>query len=396
MSKANNLKTLICDNDTSFILNIKETLSKYGFNLKSSHDINNAINIIKTSEIDILLIDSKLFSQSKYSIMEEIRSFNNDMEIILLTESSDNIPPIDILLKYKTYCCYLKYENNLDIVLLLLSARRTFLQNAQINKLIEEQASYKKTLEEIHESFIDNERLCSIGKLVGSISHNMKNPLLCIGSSIHNLKDLINEYSVSIGDSSVTEEDHHEIADDMNKLAKNMYEYYNYLNDLIETVKEQSVNSSQSVYRSFTINDLTAKLNILLKDELKIHKCSLNTEYNAPQDIIIRGRLISLIQVLNNIIINAAQSYENGGEIDFIIEEQKNTIKFTVKDCGKGIPDNIKEKLLKEMVTTKGKDGTGIGIYSSYQVIKTQFSGEMEFVSQQGKGTTFIITVPLS
>ncbi len=46
------------------------------------------------------------------------------------------------------------------------------------------------------------------------------------------------------------------------------------------------------------------------------------------------------------------------------------------------------------MYTTKGKNGTGLGLYMSYSTIRGKFNGEMTFESEEGKGTTFTITIP--
>ncbi len=56
----------------------------------------------------------------------------------------------------------------------------------------------------------------------------------------------------------------------------------------------------------------------------------------------------------------------------------------------------VQEKLFNEMVTTKGQKGNGIGVYSSYLVIKDYFNGSMWFKSEEGVGSTFFIKVPLA
>ena len=55
----------------------------------------------------------------------------------------------------------------------------------------------------------------------------------------------------------------------------------------------------------------------------------------------------------------------------------------------------IQEKLFKTMITTKGKNGTGLGMFMSYSTIKGQFNGDITFTSEVGKGTTFNIIIPL-
>ena len=63
-----------------------------------------------------------------------------------------------------------------------------------------------------------------------------------------------------------------------------------------------------------------------------------------------------------------------------------------IKDYGPGLPDIVKQKLFSEMITTKGKNGTGLGLYMSYSTIKAHFGGViLLFESEAGKGTTFNI-----
>lgn len=57
--------------------------------------------------------------------------------------------------------------------------------------------------------------------------------------------------------------------------------------------------------------------------------------------------------------------------------------------------EEIQEKLFKEMVTTKGKNGTGLGLFMSASNIKAQFNGDIKFTSDQATGTTFNIIIPI-
>ena len=56
--------------------------------------------------------------------------------------------------------------------------------------------------------------------------------------------------------------------------------------------------------------------------------------------------------------------------------------------------NELKEKLFKEMITTKGKNGTGLGLYMSYSNIKAHFSGDISVYTKSGEGTTFDIILP--
>ena len=96
-------------------------------------------------------------------------------------------------------------------------------------------------------------------------------------------------------------------------------------------------------------------------------------------------------------ISNAIQSYEGktNQTIDLIVENDDKNLYISIRDHGCGLPKKVKDKLFKEMITTKGKNGTGLGLYMSYSTIKAHFGGDITFDSVEGQGTTFTITLPL-
>ena len=77
-----------------------------------------------------------------------------------------------------------------------------------------------------------------------------------------------------------------------------------------------------------------------------------------------------------------------------IIDKKGDNIVISVTDHGKGIPKDIQKKLFSEMVTTKGHNGTGLGLFMSYSTIKGHFKGDMNFTTKLGVGTTFNIILP--
>ena len=111
----------------------------------------------------------------------------------------------------------------------------------------------------------------------------------------------------------------------------------------------------------------------------------------------LNGDITSLVQVINNMISNSIQAYngEPNKKIDLIVDKKDKNIIISVKDYGSGLPDVVKEKLFKEMITTKGKNGTGLGLFMSYSTIKAHFNGNITFETEKGKGTIFNIIIPL-
>ena len=254
-----------------------------------------------------------------------------------------------------------------------------------------------KKIKDTQEILMESERLSSLGQLIGGIAHNLKTPIMSIAGAAEGLTDLVKEYDSSIDDPEVNSQDHHDIAKDMNGWIEKIKEYTAYMSDIITAVKGQAVTLSETENVSFDIDELVKRVDILMKHELKNSLTYLNVQMKAPEDTTINGDINSLVQVINNMISNAIQSYNGKIEqnIDLILEKQKNNLVISVKDYGCGLSEKVKEKLFKEMITTKGKNGTGLGLYMSYSTIKAHFNGDITFESEINKGTTFNIILPL-
>ncbi len=265
------------------------------------------------------------------------------------------------------------------------------------NKILDKEKEHIKEVEEQQAILMEQERLASLGHLIGGIAHNLRTPIMSLSGGIEGLKDLIKEYDESIDDENVTKEDHHEIAKEMRVWIEKMRPYCTYMSDIITAVKGQTIQPDLKASLSFTIDELCKRIEILLEHELRNKRSKMIMDVKADRNIQIKGEISILIQVLNNLIINSVESYEGkGGNIDFIITNSDRTVEFIIKDYGSGIPEDIKRKLFKEMVTTKGSKGTGLGLYMSYSNIKARFGGKIRFESEKGKGTTFYIYIPYS
>lgn len=254
-----------------------------------------------------------------------------------------------------------------------------------------------QTIKNNQDMLLERERLASLGQLIGGIAHNLKTPIMSISGAAEGLTDLVKEYEASVGDPEVTVQDHHDIAKDMKDWIEKIHSYTEYMSDIITAVKGQSVIMSEEQAVSFTLDELVKRVNILMKHELKNALVELNVSMQVNEQTVLKGNINSLVQVINNMISNAIQAYDGkpDNKIDLILKKENNNIIISVKDYGCGLPDEVQKKLFKEMITTKGKNGTGLGLFMSYSTIRAHFNGNMTFETEQGKGTTFNIILPL-
>lgn len=254
-----------------------------------------------------------------------------------------------------------------------------------------------QTIKNNQDMLLERERLASLGQLIGGIAHNLKTPIMSISGAAEGLTDLVKEYEASVGDPEVTVQDHHDIAKDMKDWIEKIHSYTEYMSDIITAVKGQTVTMSEEQAVSFTLDELVKRVNILMKHELKNALVELNVSMQVNEQTVLKGNINSLVQVINNMISNAIQAYDGkpDNKIDLILKKENNNIIISVKDYGCGLPDEVQKKLFKEMITTKGKNGTGLGLFMSYSTIRAHFNGNMTFETEQGKGTTFNIILPL-
>ncbi len=254
-----------------------------------------------------------------------------------------------------------------------------------------------ETIQSNQNLLMERERLASLGQLIGGIAHNLKTPIMSISGAAEGLNDLIKEYDSSIEDPEVTPQDHHDIASDMSSWVSKIRSYTEYMSDIITTVKEQAVTLSEDQKVSFTVEELVKRVDILMRHELKNALITLNTQINVKANKTLHGNITSLVQVINNMISNSIQAYngEPNKTIDLIINEDNNDITISIRDYGCGLPKEVQDKLFKEMITTKGKNGTGLGLFMSYSTIRAHFNGDITFESKEGVGTTFSIILPI-
>jgi PAS domain S-box-containing protein len=300
----------------------------------------------------------------------------------------------------KTISYEQKFENinkYFTIEIASISSESTSLGTVVMLKDITQHKQDMETIKNNQNVLMERERLASLGQLIGGIAHNLKTPIMSIAGATEGLEQLINEYDESIDDPLVNSQDHHEIAKEMLTWIPKIRTHTEYMSDIITTVKGQAVALANEEGVSFTVGELVKKVNILMKHELKNAYIYLNIMMKTDEDLILNGDVNSLVQVINNMISNSIQAYngQRDRNIELQVNKKGNDVIFSIKDYAGGLPKEVQDKLFKEMITTKGKNGTGLGLYMSYSNIRARFDGEITFDVDPGRGTTFNIIIPI-
>ncbi len=241
---------------------------------------------------------------------------------------------------------------------------------------------------------LEQERLAFLGQMIGGLAHNLKTPIMSISGCVASADALIDECRESLSDPQVTTEDYLEIYAELEDWFKKIRESTAYMSDIITAIKGQAANAAYSADAPFTIDELFKRVTLLMRHELFSNHGQLSIEYNGQKDTSIHGDINSLIQVLDNFISNSVYACKDNMSIVLGVSRDDDYLKIYVKDNGPGVSPKVKERLFREMVTSKGIHGTGLGLYISQAVAHGNFGGSLWYEDNPGGGAVFGISIP--
>jgi two-component system sensor histidine kinase HydH len=227
---------------------------------------------------------------------------------------------------------------------------------------------------EIHrlqQELLKMDKLATVGELTSGIAHEIRNPLAGIKTTAQALKEEMpeNDHRAAYVTRIIIETDR------LNKLLLNFFDFAKPKDLAIRTCDLKKV-----------IEDAV----FMVQDGARQNHVQI-MEFYPPGTVRVQADSDMLQQVFMNICINAVQAMQSGGRMEVHLADRGPAVEISVKDTGKGIPENIRSRIFDPFFTTKPK-GIGLGLSISYRLIKMH-SGSITFVSGP-QGTTFVVTLP--
>lgn len=249
----------------------------------------------------------------------------------------------------------------------------------KFSEMIERLISNKNELQAARDSFVQAEKMASIGTLTAGISHEINNPLAGIKNCMGR------------------------IAKEPENVKQNIA-YIELINEAIgkiENIIKPLLSFSRKPELIFKTTTLCSVIQSAMQlTEHRIRKCNIVVENNCQQDVLISTSVNHLEQVMVNLILNGVDAIEERkttqenlqGKLWFSVSSDGIKTEIKVKDNGTGIPVRIMNQIFDPFFTTKelGK-GTGLGLYVSYNIIR-DLGGTLTVESTVGEGSEFIIT----
>lgn len=245
----------------------------------------------------------------------------------------------------------------------------------KVKKRTEEIENAYKKLKVAHEQLMQSEKMAAIGQFVSGMAHEINNPL-------DGIQNCIRAVMADPNDEAQTNSFLPLALEGLSKIEILVKQLLNYAKPKSE--KMQVWNVIDVLNESISITRFRFKeKKIDLITEIEINACKVYCESQ------------SLAQVFVNLILNSIDAMEDHGKLSIHVKQEDENILICIKDNGCGIsPENIKQ-IFNPFFTTKQKhNGTGLGLYLSYNVIKYH-SGDIFVKSKIDEGTEFTIKLPV-
>jgi signal transduction histidine kinase len=295
---------------------------------------------------------------------------------------------------------------------------------------IERQKNYQKELaqaKEIEKAYtelkttqaqlIHAEKMASLGELTAGIAHEIQNPLNFVNNFSEVNLELIGELKEGLDKGNLDEVKI--IAEDIS-LNEQKINFHGRRADGIVKGMLQHSRTSTGQKEPMDINALADEYLRLSYHGLRAKDKSFNADFKTnfeenlpkvnviPQDIgrvllnlvnnafyAVSNRNLSVLSSLTGLAYTmASETYKPTVMVS--TRKKANGIEISVQDNGNGIPEEIKDKIFQPFFTTKPTgEGTGLGLSLSYDIVKAH-GGELKVESKEGKGTEFIIVLPIS
>jgi two-component system NtrC family sensor kinase len=264
---------------------------------------------------------------------------------------------------------------------LVIAAGTVFVVHEMMAQLI--RADREKAI--LDANLLQSSKMAALGKMAAGIAHEVNNPLAVIKEKVGWVKDLLSEEDVQ------SSENFQEFQDAVNKIEHHVERAKKVTHRLLGFARRM-----EPVEEKVDINRTLSETIGFLENDARYKNIEIRSEFD-PRLPATLSDSSQIQQVFLNILNNAVDAIGKDGRITVKTgcNQQDREIAVSISDSGPGIPAEVQTRIFDPFFTTKevGK-GTGLGLSISYSIVE-KLGGRIMVASQEGKGTTFTIYLPV-
>ncbi|MEI6746986.1 MAG: ATP-binding protein [Methylococcaceae bacterium] len=256
-----------------------------------------------------------------------------------------------------------------------------------------------ETLKATRNELVENEKMASLGRLVSGFAHEINTPVgIAVGAISHDDETIATIKSL-LAKEEVTEQ---ELTQQLDYLSEGHYLALANLRraaDLVQRFKRTSIDRSSQQKREYQPAELIQDVLTTLHNSLK--RTAINVEINCPEQLKLYGTPGLLEQILTNLITNSiSHGFDNGnraGNIKInVSQSSEKRLIIDYQDNGIGMNEYVKQQAFEPFFTTsRGKGGSGLGLYVIYNIVTQQMAGTIQITSAPNIGVRFYIECPI-
>ncbi len=253
-------------------------------------------------------------------------------------------------------------------------------EERELRRHIEEVDAATERLREAQERLVRSERLASVGRLAAGLAHEIGNPL----ASLIGFEDLLIAGGLSPAEQS----------DFLLRMRRETERIHQVLRDLLDFARPSQQRDPGSPKQPGDVCEAIEDALALVRPQKVMKDVEIVKRIEQPLGLVTLPRS-ELVQVLLNLLLNAADALNGEGTIVLTCRHQGRYVRIEVQDNGPGLAASVRERLFEPFVTTKevGK-GTGLGLAVCRGLIESE-GGIIGWDASFADGTRFVIELPI-
>ncbi len=355
------------------------TLVDMGYEVDAAENGREALSLFDKKRHPVVLTDIKMPQMDGIDLLKRIKSVSPDTEVIMITGHGD----IDLAiksLKHEATDFITKPIKDEALEIALKRAKERIVMRARLREYTE---NLESLVEKKTKQLLEAERLAAVGQTVADLSHTIKNIAGGLGGGLFVLGK-----GIELEDKTYLRQGWDLIQGNVEKIKNLSLDLLNFAKTASIQFRLEDPNAPAREVADLMrprAKEMGISLELVLSSELRpfffdpegIHRCLMNLMTNA---------------------VDAFRACEKKANTSKKIKLETERLQgwgavYRIQDNGCGMDDTVKVKLFQRFFTTKGLDGTGIGLMISKKIVDDH-GGRIEVDSKSGAGSTFTVMLP--
>lgn len=335
-----------------------------------------ALELLESRSIAVLLADQRMPKMTGVELCERVRPLYPDVERVIITAYSDLQATVDAINRGRVARFIKKPWTTPELVVTLRDSIRIYHQ--------------RKLTEQLELKLAQFDRIANLGLAAMGVAHDLKQPLAVMVPSLDSAQFAIAQMRRNPSVDAKTLQ----LIGELQESVSDIREGVGMLRHLADAVMDMARHPAGDATLSSAQDVVQSALRIT---RTTIQRKGRLTVELPDEPVLFRGSTSRLAQLVVNLLINAAQSFRHqrprDNWIKLSLDVDGDSFSILVADNGCGIAAEHEQSVFSPLYTTKGREGTGVGLAICRQVTE-ELNGHISFESTVDEGTRFLVTLP--